>query len=43
VVEIRYLYAMPGSHALYQPVYLGVRDDLSVTDCVLDQLCYKAA
>ncbi len=43
VVEIRYLYAMPGSHALYQPVYLGVRDDLPVTDCVLDQLCYKAA
>ncbi len=23
VVEVRYLYAMPQSHALYQPVYLG--------------------
>jgi len=41
VVEVRYLYAMPGSHALYQPVYLGVRDDMIPTDCLLDQLEYK--
>jgi len=43
VVEIRYLYAMPESNALYQPVYLGPRDDMTPTDCVLDQLEYKNA
>lgn len=41
VVEIRYLYAMP-SHALYQPVYLGERDDISPEECQLKQLKYKA-
>lgn len=40
IVEIRYLYcAAQGS--LYQPVYLGVRDDLSVDDCKTSQLKHK--
>src|SRR5207344_787299 len=29
VVEVRYLYAFPESGAVYQPVYLGVRDDIA--------------
>jgi hypothetical protein len=33
---------MPGSNALYQPVCLGIRDDLSPAECTLDQLKYKA-
>lgn len=41
VVEVRYLYAMPGSNALYQPVYLGERNDIPPTDCTLDQLKWK--
>lgn len=40
VVEVRYLYAYPGG-SLYQPTYLGVRDDLGVEDCGIDQLKYK--
>jgi bifunctional non-homologous end joining protein LigD len=42
VVEVRYLYAMPGSGALYQPVYLGVRTDVAQLDCVVSQLKFKA-
>ncbi len=42
VVEIRYLYAFKQSNALYQPVYLGPRQDVEVHDCVLSQLKYKA-
>ncbi len=33
LVEIRYLYAYPGG-SLYQPVYLGVRDDIEHADAV---------
>ena len=43
LVEIRFLYAIPGSNALYQPVYLGPREDIVHEDCVLSQLKYKAA
>lgn len=39
-VEVRYLYATAGRR-LYQPVYLGVREDISETDCVLSQLKFK--
>jgi bifunctional non-homologous end joining protein LigD len=42
IVEIRYLYAIPVSNALYQPVYLGKRDDLEKEDCNIRQLKYKA-
>ena len=40
VVEIRYLYAYEGG-SLYQPTYLGVRDDIDAAECVLSQLKYK--
>lgn len=41
LVEIRYLYAYKGG-SLYQPVFLGVRDDVDTSACVLSQLKYKA-
>ena len=41
VVEIKYLYAMPGSGSLYQPVYLGVRTDVESHECVVSQLKFK--
>lgn len=40
LVEIQYLYAYKGG-SLYQPVLLGVRDDLSPADCQMSQLKYK--
>ena len=41
VVEVRYLYAFRESNALYQPVYLGPRQDIGQHECVLYQLKYK--
>jgi bifunctional non-homologous end joining protein LigD len=41
VVEVRYLYAIPGSGCLYQPVYLGVRQDVEKHECVVSQLKFK--
>ena len=41
VVEVRYLYAFAESGCIYQPVYLGVRDDMGPEDCTEDQLKYK--
>lgn len=40
VVEVRYLYAAP---ALYQPVYLGLRDDVTPAECVMAQVKYKSS
>ena len=42
VVEVRYLYAYRDSLALYQPVYLGPRDDIDPGECVVSQLKFKA-
>lgn len=42
VVEVRYLYAYRDSLALYQPVYLGPRDDVESGECLLSQLKFKA-
>lgn len=39
-VEIRYLYAYKGG-SLYQPAFLGERDDIPAEECVLSQLKYK--
>lgn len=39
VVEIKYLYAYPGS--LYQPIYLGVRDDVTEAECLVSQIKFK--
>ena len=41
VVEVRYLYALKGG-SLYQPVYLGARDDIEPRECVVGQLKHKA-
>lgn len=45
VVEIRYLYVTGGGGSLYQPVYLGVRDDIDPSECTVEaqRLKYKAA
>ncbi|HXR46703.1 MAG TPA: WGR domain-containing protein [Candidatus Limnocylindrales bacterium] len=42
VVEVRYLYAFKASGVLYQPVYLGPRDDVEPAECRVSQLKYKA-
>ena len=42
VVEVRYLYAHRESQVLYQPVYLGPRDDVEAGECLVSQLKYKA-
>jgi len=39
-VEVRYLYAFEGG-SLFQPVYLGPRDDIAAEECVLSQLKFK--
>jgi bifunctional non-homologous end joining protein LigD len=41
VIEVRFLYAYPGG-SLFQPVCLGVRDDIDPEACTLDQLKWKA-
>jgi bifunctional non-homologous end joining protein LigD len=43
VAEVRYLHAFAQSGAIYQPVYLGPRDDIPAGDCTVDQLKFKAA
>ena len=43
VVECRYLYAFKESGCIYQPVYLGVRDDIEPGECTTTQIKYKAA
>ncbi len=40
VVEIRYLYATAGRR-IYQPVYLGVRDDILPSECIISQMKFK--
>jgi bifunctional non-homologous end joining protein LigD len=40
VVEVRYLYAHRGG-SVFQPVYLGKRDDVTPQECSVDQLKYK--
>ena len=42
IVECRYLYAFRESGCIYQPVYLGVRDDVRAEECTTAQLKYKA-
>lgn len=42
VVDSRYLYAFPGG-SIFQPVYLGEREDIRAEECVISQLKYKAA
>ena len=42
VVETRYIYAAKASGVLYQPVYLGPRDDVDPGECLVSQLKFKA-
>jgi bifunctional non-homologous end joining protein LigD len=42
VIECRYLYAFRESGSIYQPVYLGKRDDVRPEECSTHQLKYKA-
>jgi bifunctional non-homologous end joining protein LigD len=41
VVDARYLHAFRESGSIYQPVYLGRRDDIPASECVVEQLKYK--
>jgi len=41
VVEVRFLYAHRESDVLYQPVYLGLRNDVDSSECRISQLKYK--
>lgn len=41
IIEARYLYAHRGG-SVFQPVYLGVRDDIRAEECQIDQLKYKS-
>ncbi|MEX2214193.1 MAG: RNA ligase family protein [Phycisphaeraceae bacterium] len=43
IVEVRYLYAYAGEGgSLYQPVFLGKRDDIDAAACTVSQLKFKA-
>ncbi|MGD0465002.1 MAG: DNA ligase, partial [Tepidisphaeraceae bacterium] len=42
IVEVRYLYAYPGG-SVYQPVYLGKRDDVDPAACTIKQLKFKSS
>ncbi|GEP43105.1 RNA ligase family protein [Brevifollis gellanilyticus] len=41
VVECRYLYAFRESGSIYQPVFLGLRDDIQRNECSTAQLKYE--
>ena len=41
VCDVRFLYALKQSGSVYQPVYLGRRDDIPPSECVVEQLKYK--
>ena len=40
IIECRYLYCFKGG-SIFQPVYLGERDDIPPQECTLGQLKYK--
>ena len=40
IIEVRYLYAYKGG-SLYQPIFLGVRDDIVRDECLIGQLKFK--
>ena len=40
IIEVRVLYCFKGGH-LFQPVYIGSRDDIDDLECLLSQVKYK--
>jgi bifunctional non-homologous end joining protein LigD len=42
IIEVQYLYAFKETNALFQPVFLAIRDDLNFDECGFEQLKYKA-
>lgn len=42
VCDVKYLYCFKESGSIYQPVYLGRREDIQATECVVGQLKYKS-
>jgi bifunctional non-homologous end joining protein LigD len=40
-VDVRYLYAFKESGCLFQPVYIGERNDIDRESCTVTQLKYK--
>jgi len=40
-IEVRYLYAYPNGGALFQPIYLGERNDQNESDIEVKQLVFK--
>ena len=42
IVEVRYLHAFRESGCIYQPIYLGRREDIAAEECTVLQLKYKA-
>lgn len=41
IIKVRYLYAILNG-SLYQPTYLGIRDDVERSACTIGQLKYRA-
>lgn len=41
IVEVRYLYAFVESGSVYQPLYLGKREDVDFDECTVSQLKFK--
>lgn len=41
VIECQYLYANKPSNVIFQPVYLGIREDVLMDECTQDQLKFK--
>lgn len=41
VVEVKYFYAFRESGCIYQPIYLGAREDIDPGECLVSQLKYK--
>jgi bifunctional non-homologous end joining protein LigD len=41
VIDVRFLYAFPESHAVYQPIFLGLRTDVRPEECLVSQLKFR--
>jgi bifunctional non-homologous end joining protein LigD len=42
VIEVKYLYAYRESGSIFQPIFLGTRDDIPQSECSITQLKYKS-